>query len=234
MTFTKPAHAEPEAGASGAAEPRTSSFGIGFDLYFDDGEQSIERINSGGGDLVEGRNDIGNEGMVLGAGLGLALSYMTQVEDRISLGGSLRLLGSYSYELDERDDSAVELGQLFELAPAVQYLLPITTDLGVAFVGQLGLAVLLPASDLSERIEALQAQGFDASKGPRPGFVGGLSVGMRYAYNDWLALRGDLGWLWQKLFLLDTSAESGGLRGEESWTVEWTRVRLHFGTELLF
>lgn len=232
--FANTARAEPAKGASVRDEARSNAFGIGLDAYFDDGEQSIERINSGGGDLVEGRNDIGNEGMVLGAGLAVSLSYMRTIADRVSLGGSLRLLGAYAYELEDRDDDPVEIGKLLELAPAAQYLLPITRDLGVAFVGQLGLAVLLPSSELADRIDTLQAQGFDTSGTPRLGIVSGLSVGTRHAYNDWLALRADLGWLWEKLFLLDASAQSGGLRGEDSWTVEWTRVRLHLGAELMF
>lgn len=219
-----------------SSEPseRTHTLGVGLDAYFDDGAQSIERLNTGGGDLVEGRRDIGNEDEVLGAGLGVALTFLTRVHERFSAGASLRLLGSYSYQLDEDEDEVVELGQLVELSPTAQYLLPITEDLQVAFMGQVGLALVFPAGELADRIEALEAQGFDTSVSPRVGVIGGASVGLRHTYNDWLAFRGDLGWFWQTLFLLNTSAESGGLRGEDNWDVHWTRARLHLGAEVSF
>ena len=217
-----------------AQQPRTNAFGAGLELYVDSGTQSIRRVNSGGGDLIEGDTDVSNDGMLLGANVGLAFSLLHELEPRIWFGGSLRLLGAYAYKPDRDGADAIELGQLLELAPELQYLLPITDQLGVAFSAELGLALLFPSGDLDRRIQTLDAQGFNVTGLPRLGIVGGPQIGLRYAYNAWLAARADIGYLWEKLFLVDASAESGGLRGEESWDVSWTRLRLHVGAELLF
>jgi hypothetical protein len=213
---------------------RTSSFGAGFDWFFDSGEQTVQQVNSGGGDLVEGRSDISNDSVILGGGIALNFWFMTEIASRLSFGGNLRFLGTHGYTLDSDEDNPIDLGQMLELGPRLQYLLPITDRLGLAIGGEVALALLFPGRDLGRRIDTLAAQGFDVTGLPRIGFLFGPQVGARYGLSEWLAVRADLGYLWEWLFLLNTSAESGGLRGEEEWDVDWTRVRIHLGAELMF
>lgn len=230
---TSEAETEPTADVLPAQRrERNSSLGVGIDAYFDSGEQEVQRINSGGGNLVEGRTDMSNDGFLLGSDLALVVWWMTEIHDDVQLGAGLRLLGSYAYELDGGD--TVKLGQTLELGPRAQYLLEITERLGITFGLEADLMLIFPGSDLSDRIDALDAQGFDTTGAPRLGFLIGPQIGVRYIGSEWIALRADLGWLWAKVFLVDATAESGGLRGEEQWTADWTRWRLHLGTELMF
>lgn len=219
---------------------RTSSFGAGFDWFFDSGQQNTRQVNMGGGNLSEGHNDISNDGVILGGGVALDFWFMTEVASRLSLGGSLRFLGTQGYELDDGQDDplnlgpVIDLGQMIEVGPRLQYLLPITSDFGIAFGGELALALVFPGRDLGRHIDSLDGAGFNTTGLPRLGFLFGPQVGPRYVVNDWLALRVDLGYLWEWLFLLNSSAEVGGLRGEEVWDTDWTRVRIHLGAELMF
>lgn len=230
-TGDEPTDASDTTAASGA---RTSSFGAGFDWSFDSGQQNVRQINSGGGDLVDGHSDISNDSVILGGGVALNFWFMTELAPRLSFGGDLRFLGTHGYTLDQDENNPIDLGQLLEIGPRLQYLLPITDDFGIALGGEVALAVLFPGRDLGRRIDTLDAQGFDTTSLPRLGFLFGPQVGARHMVNDWLAVRADLGYLWEWLFLLNTSAESGGLRGEEEWDVDWTRVRIHLGAELMF
>lgn len=241
-----PAAAPASAGLTDASDPdatpgaRTSSFGAGFDWFFDSGQQNVRRVNTGGANLSETHDDISNDGVILGGGVALNFWFMTEVASRLSLGGSLRFLGTHGYELDEGQNDplnlgpVIDLGQFLEIGPRLQYLLPITDDFGIAFGGEVALAIAFPGRDLGRHIDTLDAQGFDTTNLPRLGFLFGPQVGARHMLNEWLAVRADLGYLWEWLFLVNASAEVGGLRGEEAWDTDWTRVRIHLGAELMF
>ncbi|MDH5675991.1 MAG: hypothetical protein OEZ06_27965 [Myxococcales bacterium] len=208
------------------ASARDSSLSLGLDAYSDDVSQSLEQVNTGGG----GRGDAEGSSEDLFAG---HLALRTLFAPKIRVGGLLRYYGDYRYTIDNDRDPR-SLGQLLELTGQGEYVLGITDDLDAHIGAELGLALLFPGGDLKSRLDALDAMDFSTLPGPRLGYVIGPQAGVQYRFLPWLALRGELGLLWQQLFLIDSSAERGGLEGSFSWRLDLIRLRLGAALVLLF
>lgn len=201
---------------------------LGLDLYFDDGT-SNEQFTAGQVSDSE-TDDLSSDGLFAGSA-----TFLSRVLEHVRVGGTFRYFGSYSYARDEDEDAdPVELGQLMELTGRAEYLVPLVESLELVGGVEAGLALLIPAGRLADEIDSLQNQGYDTWSVPRIGYVIGPQLGARYMLAEWLALRGDVALQWQRLILLDSHAEAGGVEGERDWTVDWMRVRAGIAAEVVF
>jgi hypothetical protein len=222
--------------SSASAQERPFAAGLGVHLYFDDGERETQSTNTGGSFLDEERQDIGGDTWLAGE-----TWMMVHVIEKLRVGGGLRYFGSYSYCFDDDENcedsdgnegEGFTLGKLLEVFARAELIFPLTPKFDLLVGAEVGLPVLFPGGEFGDEVDGLDAMGWSTSDGPRLGYVLGPFVGTRFGLEPWLALRGDIGVMWEKVFLLDSTAQSGATRSDLDSSVDWFRVRITLGPEV--
>ena len=222
--------------ASASAQERPFAAGLGLNMYFDDGERERTSTNTGGAFLDNERTDIGSNSLLSGE-----VWMMAHLTEKFRVGGGLRYFGSYSYCLDDdenctdgdnNDGEGLALGKMLEIFARAEVIFPLTPDLDLLLGADVGLPLLFPGGEFGDEVDALDAMGWSTSDGPRLGYVLGPFVGARYSFEPWLAMRGDIGLMWEKVFLLDSTAQSGQTRADIDDSINWLRVRITLGPEV--
>ncbi len=149
---------------------------------------------------------------------------------RLRLGPGVRVLGIYS-GAGQQDFS---FGLLTEWFAQGELSFRTFERFELVLAARLGPAVLWPTtgSDFGHEIDRMQAQGVGVFPGPRLGWLGGISAGMRRKMTDWFHLRADLLGQHEELYLFATDQNVSGLRVQKWWRVSSWRIGLNLGAEL--
>lgn len=186
------------------------TLGLGGELFYDNGEIDREERISLQRDTTETAytNDFYASG---------SLWVLLPLADSFRFGGGFTYYGSYAYipdNADEDDDNPeVVLGPLMEITGRFEWLLPLEGDFDLILGAHAGLALLIPDEDFEAEIESLQNQNVSVAGPavPRLGYVVGPVVATRWRVHEMLAIRSDLAFFWEQIFLFQTEDNVNGV-----------------------
>ncbi len=147
-------------------------------------------------------------------------------------GPGLRILGRYSASVDNQEP--YELGFLTQAFVAGEFVLPLPSKFDLLLGGRAGLGLLFPGGEFKEEINRLRAEGVGVWSVPRVGWLAGINAGTRWKFAERVALRGDLNYGLEQLFLFATHQNVDGLSFAKSWSTYTMRFGLTLGLEVSF
>lgn len=151
---------------------------------------------------------------------------------RFRWGPGLRILGRYSASIENQEP--FELGFLTQAFVAGEFSLPLASKFDLLLGGRAGFGLLVPGGDFKAEINRLRAQGVGVWGVPRVGWLAGLNAGTRWAFSKRVALRGDLNYGLEQLFLFATHQNVDGLSFAKTWSTYTMRFGLTVGLEVSF
>ncbi|MBN1606603.1 MAG: hypothetical protein JW940_08205 [Polyangiaceae bacterium] len=170
--------------------------------------------------------------------LALELDVLDHLGPKLRLGGGLMIVPSNSFEADT---STRKTKNGAEFTPLVIVEGVFGDKIAGALRGFVGLPILVPAADLDDVVESLEATcdevkaaGASCSTGSGPflGYTLGAGVGVMGQIGEGVALRGDLALQYQSIWGPSMEASGGGTKAEVTTTLSTTRVWLMAGLEL--
>ncbi len=216
--------------ATAAAQAR-DVIGVGASFFFEDSQLDAEeqlsvQVNDESFEYV-------SDGFLSGS-----LYYLSAWNENLRLGGGIQYFGTYiaeevpEEELDEDEEPPTyELGTLVELRAMIEYLFPAGVfDLGIGAVA--GVPILFPDGDFKEEIERLQDEQAGVWNVPRIGFLVGPRISGIYHYSEYLSFRADIGIVWERIWLFNTSEEVQGTPFSKTWTSKILRTEFSLGLEV--
>ena len=215
-------------------------FGLGVQLFFDDGDLDAEQQVSVQAPTDESYEH-GSDGF-----LSMNAWALFPMGSNIYVGGQVQYLFDYETAGATNDNENIcspndnnnvcSLGHLIEVSGRAEYLIEVLGDLDVAVGGQLGVAMLIPGGDLQGEIEALQNQQVDVLGAgvPRIGYLVGPIVGTRWRFHELISFRGELAMKWEQLFIFNTEQTVSGIAFRKSWTDNILRYEINAGLEVAF
>lgn len=157
------------------------------------------------------------------------IGILSRRDDVWRIGGAFGYGGNYSLNNNDRI-----LGQLLTADFRVEARKQISEAVWLFAQPKVGVSAIIPGGLLQDRISANQRFGYDTWSGPRWGFLVGVDAGARYVINDWLALRGSVGYAWTMSFLLDSKASTEQVSASQSWQIQASRLSGNLGVEASF
>lgn len=205
--------------------------GVNTGLFFEDSERTGEEQTSV--QVEDETFEYISDGFLSGG-----IYYLGAWSDQLRIGGGIQYYGKYigeivpEEELDEDEDPELfEFGTLLEVRALLEYLFPAGVfDLGLGAV--VGIPVLFPDGDFKDEIDRLQDQQASVWSLPRIGFLIGPRVTGIYHYSEYLSFRLDIGVIWERIWLFNTSEEVQGIPFSKTWTSKILRTEFALGLEV--
>lgn len=212
--------------------------GIGAKAFFEDsklnGEEQIAVIEE------DESYEYRSKGFLSGS-----IWFLLQLSDRIRVGSTVDYYGTYSSatkcDRENRDDCSefepnfYEFGKLMEFYGRFEYRVPATDQFDLILGTVFGLPILFPSGDFREEIDGLREEGANVLTLPRVGYLLGPDVGLRWKYNEHLAVRGDFIVKWEQMFLFSTRQNVGSdppIAFRKTWTTGTLRYEIGVGVEV--
>ena len=167
----------------------------------------------------------------------LELDVLDHLGPQLRLGGGLMVVPSSSFEADT---STTKTKNGMEFAPLAIVEGIFGDKIAGAIRGFVGMPILVPAADLDDLVENLEATcdevkagGASCSTGSGPflGYTLGAGGGVVGQIGEGVALRGDLALQYQSIWGPSLEASGGGTKAEVTTTLSTTRVWLMGGLE---
>lgn len=212
--------------------PPGTAVGVSAALYFEDTDLNRdERIAV---QKEQSSQAYSSEGFLTGS-----VWFLYPLSDRIRAGSQLEWYGTWTgvEENDEEDGGdedpeTYEFGRLLELFGRFEYNVPIGERYDLYFGGIFGVPILFPGGDFQEEIDEAQNAGLNVVGLPRIGFLVGPAIGFAWEYLEYLSLRADLVFKYEKMFLFLTNQTVEGVGFQKEWDTSTFRWELNFGIEV--
>lgn len=149
-------------------------------------------------------------------------------------GGGLAWYNKYTLQPSEGDeDERYEAGHLFQIYGQLDYQVPrLVGDFSLLMGARGGPLLLLSSGQLQEQLDELSDRGYGVWSTPRFGVFVAPHVGGSWPLTPRIALRGDLGVQFQRVWLFNARAEAAGITTQQQSLLSTTRTQLLLGLEV--
>ncbi len=211
--------------------PPGTAVGVGAALFFEDTDLMQE-------ERAAVQEDSNTQAYSADSFLSGSIWFLYPLGTNIRVGSQLEWYGTWiGVEENEEDNGdeepeTYEFGRLLEFFGRVEYNVPVGERYDLYFGGIFGVPVLFPDGDFKAEIDEADEDGLNVLSFPRIGFLVGPTIGAAWQYTDYLAVRGDLMFKYEKMFLFRTSQTVEGVGFQKNWDTSTFRWSLNLGIEV--